>query len=243
MAQTLDAIDAAIAVREPSYFITANLYYAMLTSKYKDLPYINRGAAFVLADGMPLVWASRYRERRLPERVAGSDLIFRISERAAQRGYRLFFLGGGPGVGEEAARRLRERYPGVSIVGIEAPDMGGMSSEEAEALHARIRAARPDLLMAALGQPKGERWIVQHCEGLGVPLCVQVGATLDFAAGRVRRAPRWMQKTGLEWVFRFMLEPRRLGPRYFQSILFLMKMVARDLVAGGTRERGPSVEG
>lgn len=236
MEQALDAVDRAIAARAPTYFITANLYYAMLTHKNADMDAINRGAAFVLADGMPLVWASRWRGRKLPERVAGSDMIFHIAERSARLGHRLYFMGGAPGVGDEAAEKLRARYPGVQIVGVESPDIGGMSEAEAEALRGRIRAARPDVLFAALGQPKGERWIVQNLKTLGVPVSVQVGATLDFVAGRVKRAPRWMQKTGVEWVYRMLQEPKRLGPRYFWSALFLMRMLGRDLMGGARRE-------
>jgi N-acetylglucosaminyldiphosphoundecaprenol N-acetyl-beta-D-mannosaminyltransferase len=229
--ETLEAIERLIAARKPSYFITANLYYALLTHKNEDMHAINRGAAFVLADGMPLVWASRWRGRKLPQRVAGSDLIYRIAERAAARGWRLFFLGGAPGVGEQAAENLRGRYPGLQVAGIEAPpDIGRISDPENAALVARIRAARPDLLLGAFGQPKGERWIARNLEALGVPVCVQLGASIDFAAGRVRRAPRWMQKTGLEWLFRLIQEPHRLGPRYLRSAGFFLKMVARDLM-------------
>lgn len=236
MERTLDEIDRAIAARAPSYFITANLYYAMVTDENADLPAINERAAFVLADGMPLVWAAR---GRLPERVTGSDLIFRICERAAARGHRLYFLGGAPGVGDEAAAKLRARYPGVQIVGIEAPDMGALTADDTAALLCRVREAKTDLLFVALGQPKGERWMAAHIEALGVPLCVQVGATLDFVAGRVKRAPRWMQKTCVEWVFRMLQEPRRLGPRYLRSIGFLFKMVARDLTGRARKPHTP----
>lgn len=232
--QTLDAIDALVAARRPSFFITANLYYAMLTYEDAGLAALNERAAFVLADGMPLVWASRWGKRgRLPERVAGSDLIFRISARAAEKGHRLYFLGGAPGVGLAAAERLRALYPGVQIVGIEAPEIGTMTAEEDVALVERIHAAQPDILFVALGQPKGERWIDERLERLGVPVSVQVGASLDFAADRVKRAPRWMQRTGLEWVFRMLQEPRRLGPRYARNIVFLAKMLGRDMVGRG----------
>ena len=237
MEQTLDEIDRAIAARVPSYFITANLYYAMVTDENADMPAINERAAFVLADGMPLVWAAH---GRLPERVTGSDLIFKICERAAARGHRLYFLGGAPGVGEEAAAKLRERYSGVQIVGVESPQMGALTADDTAALLRRIREAKTDLLFVALGQPKGERWMAENLEALEVPLSVQVGATLDFVAGRVKRAPRWMQKTGVEWIFRMLQEPRRLGPRYLRSIGFLFKMVVRDLAGRGGRNRTSS---
>ena len=176
-----------------------------------DLRAINDRAAFIVADGKPLVWASRMQGSPLPERVAGSDLIFHLCEEAAREGFRVFLLGGGEGVAEEAARRLVARYPGLQIVGTECPPFREPTPEEELALLERIRRAAPDLLFVAFGQPKGERWIIRHLEDLGVPVSVQVGASLDFAAGRVRRAPRWMQKSGLEWVFRLSLEPRRLA--------------------------------
>ena len=117
-------------------------------------------------------------------------------------------------------------------MGVEAPEIGKSAEAEA-ALIERIRAARPDILFVALGQPKGERWIVANREALGVPVCVQVGASIDFVAGKVRRAPKWMQKTGLEWVYRMAQEPKRLGPRYARTIVFLGRMLGRDVVGRG----------
>jgi N-acetylglucosaminyldiphosphoundecaprenol N-acetyl-beta-D-mannosaminyltransferase len=241
MEQTLDEIDRLVAAGRPSYFITANLYYAMLSDQNAELAAVNREAAFILADGMPLVWASRWRGRRLPERVAGSDLIFHVAALAARRGYRVFFLGGPPGVADEATRKLTERYPGLQVVGNDAPpDIARMTLEEEAALIARVRALRPDLLIGAFGQPKGELWIARNAEALGVPVCMQLGASIDFAAERVRRAPRWMQKTGLEWLFRTLQEPRRLAPRYLKNAAFLLRMLARDLAGGARRDRNAS---
>ena len=117
--------------------------------------------------------------------------------------------------------------------------MHELTREEEAALIGRIRAARPHILMVAFGQPKGERWIYQHLEELGVPVSVQVGASLDFAAGRIRRAPRWMRKSGLEWAFRLGLEPRRLCGRYVRNAWFIARMVARDLRQATGRKRIP----
>lgn len=198
--QTLDAVDALIAHGKPNYFITANVHYAMLTDEDPRLEAVNRGAAFIVADGMPLVWASRRRPTALPERVTGSDLVPALCERAAQKGHRVFLLGGAPGIGEEAARQLGERFPGLQVVGIEVPPFRQMSNEENAAMVARVREARTDILFVAFGQPRGEVWMAENREALGVPAAVQIGASLDFAAGRVQRAPRWIQRTGLEAV-------------------------------------------
>jgi N-acetylglucosaminyldiphosphoundecaprenol N-acetyl-beta-D-mannosaminyltransferase len=229
LAETVTAVGGLVENGQPTYFVTANVHYAMLTDKGPDLRALNAHAAFILADGAPLVWASRWYGSPLPERVAGADLIFELSADAARNGYRLFFLGGVEGVAAEAARRLRVRYPQLQIVGTESPPFRQLTEEERSALIARIRAARPDILFVAFGQPKGERWIAQHFLKLGVPVSVQIGASLDFAAGRVHRAPRWMQKAGLEWAFRLMLEPRRLFVRYVQNAWFIVRMIVRDL--------------
>lgn len=239
-AEVADRVIALVEAGRPSYFITANAHYAMLSAQEPRLRAINAEAAFVIADGAPLVWASRLRKTRLPERVAGSDLIYDLCQRAAARGHRLFFLGGEHGVAEEAARRLVETYPGLQIIGTEAPPHRPLDAEERRRLLETIRAARPDLLLVAFGQPKGEYWIAEHHRELGVPVCVQVGATLDFVAGRVRRAPRALQKIGMEWAYRLWLEPRRLGPRYARNAAFLARRVASDLL-GGDPGRPPAL--
>ena len=223
--QALDRIDQLIATGRPSYFITANLNYAMLADADPRLRELNDRAAFLLADGMPLVWWSRLGPRPLPERVAGSDLIYGICERAARKGHRVYLLGAPPGVADEAAKKLRERYPALQIVGVECPPFRSLTADEERQQVERIRAARPDILFVAFGQPKGELWIADRLDRLGVPVCVQVGATLDFVAGRVRRSPKWMQKTGLEWVYRMLQEPRRLAGRYWANLVFLLRAV------------------
>jgi N-acetylglucosaminyldiphosphoundecaprenol N-acetyl-beta-D-mannosaminyltransferase len=223
--QALDRIDRLIAAGRPSFFITANLNYAMLCDADERLQRLNECAAFILADGMPLVWWSRLGPRALPERVAGSDLIYGMCERAAAKGHRVFLLGAGPGIADAAAENLVKRFPGLKIVGVECPPFRRLTIDEEGEQFERIRAARPDILFVAFGQPKGEFWIVDNLDRLGVPVCVQVGASLDFVAGRVKRSPRWMQRTGLEWVYRLAQEPRRLAGRYLSNIRFLLKAI------------------
>jgi N-acetylglucosaminyldiphosphoundecaprenol N-acetyl-beta-D-mannosaminyltransferase len=234
--ETVDRISELIDARAPSYLVTANTNYAMLTARSAELRAFNARAAMVLADGAPLVWASRWRGTSVPERVAGSDLIFALCERAAERGHRIYLLGGADGVAEEAARRLSERYPGLTIAGTEAPPHRELTAEEDQALVDRVRAARPDLLFIAFGQPKGELWLTDRISRLGVPVSIQVGASLDFAAGRVSRAPVRLQKLGLEWAYRMWLEPARLGPRYARNAVFVLGRIAADfcwIVSGG----------
>ena len=140
----------------------------------------------------------------------------------------MFLLGGAPGIGQQAAENLCRKYPGLQIVGIESPMISDLSPLQHAALIARVRRAKPDLLLVAFGQPKGELWLAEHCEALGVPACVQLGASFDFAAGRVRRAPKWVQRTGLEWLYRISREPKRMIPRYFSDAVFLAKATLRD---------------
>lgn len=235
--ETVEMVDRLIERRRPGFFITANLQYAMLAAHDPRLAEVNRSAAFLLADGMPMVWYSRLLGRPLPERVAGSDLIYLLCRRAADRGHRVFFLGGKPGAAADAATTLSWMYPGLTVAGIEAPELESLSADEHQGLIARIRNARADLLMVAFGQPKGELWLAENLAALGVPACVQVGASFDFVAGRASRAPRWMQRLGLEWLYRTVCDPKRLGPRYARNAWFLLKAVIRDIWSAAARRR------
>jgi N-acetylglucosaminyldiphosphoundecaprenol N-acetyl-beta-D-mannosaminyltransferase len=227
MAATLARVDSLIRRRAPRFFITANLHYAMLSASDSRLAEVNRAAAFVVADGMPLVWASRWSGQSLPERVTGSDLVPALCGRAAEVGHRVLLLGGAPGVAEEAAVRLRSTFPKLHVAGMNAPRFRRIAQDENAALVSSVRDFRPDLLLAACAQPDGEIWLAENCERLGVPACGQVGAAIDFAAGRVRRAPSWTGRIGLEWAYRLCRDPLRLGPRYWHNALFLARQLGR----------------
>lgn len=227
-AQALQRIERLVRAGRPSHVVTANLHFAMLSERDDRLRRHCDRAALVVADGMPIVWASRWRPGPLPERVAGADLVPAICGRAAAHGFGVYLLGAKPGVADAAARKLCERYPGLRIVGVHAPPVGVLSPRDNDELVATIRAANPDLLFVAFGQPKGEHWVAENVMRLGVPVCMQVGATFDFLAGRVRRAPRWIQRLGLEWFFRFLTDPWRLGRRYASNAAFALRMLLRD---------------
>lgn len=229
--EVIHVIDWLVRRGRPSYFITANLHYARLSAKIEALQAVNARAAFIVADGMPLVWMSRLLGRPLPERITGADLVWSICELAASKGYRVFLLGGAPGVAEMAGQRLKERFPGLVIAGVAAPKLETMSADDEARLVAQIRQSYADILLAAFGQPKGELWLAKHIAGLGVPAAVQIGAALDFAAGRVRRAPRIIQRLGLEWAYRVLQEPRRLFPRYFADGWFFLRQLIRSFCA------------
>jgi N-acetylglucosaminyldiphosphoundecaprenol N-acetyl-beta-D-mannosaminyltransferase len=153
LAQTVESVGALVERGKPAFFITANTHYAMLTRDMPDLRMVNSRAAFIVADGAPLVWATRHRTVPLPERVAGSDLIFELSELAACRGYRVFFAGGAPGVGAAAAQRLVKRYARLQVVGAAASSFRDHSIEEYDVLKAQIRQAQSHILILAATMP------------------------------------------------------------------------------------------
>jgi N-acetylglucosaminyldiphosphoundecaprenol N-acetyl-beta-D-mannosaminyltransferase len=203
-----------VASRKPHYVVTANADFLAQSRQDVELRRILVNADLVLCDGTPLVWASRLLGNSLPERVAGSDLTPLLIELAAERNYRLFLLGASPEANAQAVARLRRQHPALNIVGSHAPPFKPLLEMDHDEIQRRIRAVKPDLLFVSFGCPKQEKWIAMQYQALGVPVTIGVGATIDFLAGRVKRAPQWMQRAGLEWVFRLLQEPRRLFKRY-----------------------------
>jgi N-acetylglucosaminyldiphosphoundecaprenol N-acetyl-beta-D-mannosaminyltransferase len=230
MEQTIDHLVKIMVARHPSYVVTANLNYAMLCSKNPRLAAFTQKSALTLCDGMPILWRSKFNAKKLPERVAGADLIYRLTERCANKKLRVYFYGAAEGVAEKAAAELKKLYPKLIIAGVQCPPFRACSSEEIRGQIARIKQAKPDLLLVALGQPKGEYWIEEHLEELAVPLTIQLGASFDFVAGNSIRAPRYLQMIGLEWLHRMFKDPFRLTPRYFFNLLFLVKAIRRELI-------------
>jgi N-acetylglucosaminyldiphosphoundecaprenol N-acetyl-beta-D-mannosaminyltransferase len=230
MAQTVELAERVIQNGRSEYFITANLNYLMLTEQHPRLAEVNQRCLAVLADGNPIVWRSRFTKTSLPERVAGSDLIVELSRLAADKKYRIFFLGAAPGVAQKAAERLRSQFPNLQIAGCYAPPFRALSRAEHESIIETIRASRADILLVAFGQPKGEFWIYDNLNSLGVPLSIQLGASFDFLAGTARRAPPIWQRIGCEWMYRALSDPRRLAPRYALNIAFLIRKIFQDTV-------------
>lgn len=168
-----------------------------------------------VADGMPLVWASRLKGRPLPERVAGSSLIHGIAEMAAARGRSIYLLGGAEGAAEGCRRSFATRWPNLRIVGFSSPTVSSPpTAQELSRLGAELAALRPDFVLVALGSPKQEYLCQALREVLPRAWLVGVGMSFGFASGQVRRAPKWMQDAGLEWIHRLAQEPRRLAKRY-----------------------------
>lgn len=222
MEETLGWIDHLIAVRTPAYIVTANLDFATQSSEDVELQRILVEAELVLCDGTPLVWASRFTGKPLRERVAGSDLVPQIAALAEKRGYRIFLLGGDPAILEKAAFNLEQTHPLLPKIQYYSPPFAPLHEFDNRAIAEKIKAARPDILLVAFGCPKQEKWIYMHYRKLGVPCCIGVGATVDFLAGKVSRAPAWIARFGLEWIYRMVQEPKRLVGRYAKDLLFLV---------------------
>jgi N-acetylglucosaminyldiphosphoundecaprenol N-acetyl-beta-D-mannosaminyltransferase len=211
-------IEQMIASREPHFLVTANVDFLVQARNDIELHRIFLNADMVLCDGTPIVWASRWLRTPLPERVAGADLVPLMLKVAARKGYRPFFLGASPEAAQEAVARLHAQYPTLDIAGHYSPPFSSLLEMDHEECRRRILTARPDLLFVAFGCPKQEKWMAMHCRNLGVPVTIGVGGTIDFLAGRIRRAPLWVQRTGAEWLFRLAQEPRRLLHRYLRDL-------------------------
>jgi N-acetylglucosaminyldiphosphoundecaprenol N-acetyl-beta-D-mannosaminyltransferase len=216
--ETVALIERMIASRRPHYLVTANVDFLVQAAGDVELRRILFESNLVLCDGTPLLWASRWLGNPLPERVAGSDLVPLLVGMAAERGYRLFLLGGSPESTSEAVVRLQRQHPNLVIAGHYSPPFQSLLQMDHEEITRRIRAAEPDILLVAFGCPKQEKWISMHYRSLRVPVSIGVGGTIDFLAGRLARAPHWMQRTGTEWAFRLAQEPRRLFKRYAKDL-------------------------
>lgn len=188
MDETMAIIDDMVRARVPRYIATANLDFAAMCSDDVEMQRLLLDAHLVVCDGAPLVWASRWLDAPLRERVAGSDITVRLAGHAAQRGYRLFFLGADETVLNEAKTRLEARHPGLQVCGVYAPPYARLHDLNNEEIVATVRAAKPDILLVALGSPKQEKWIHMHYREAGAPCTIGVGASFDFVAGKFTRA-------------------------------------------------------
>jgi N-acetylglucosaminyldiphosphoundecaprenol N-acetyl-beta-D-mannosaminyltransferase len=217
-AQTVALVEAMIASKRPHYLATANVDFAVQALHDVELRRILLDAHLVVCDGAPLVWASRWLGNPLPERVAGSDLVPLLLRLAEAKGYRVFFLGGKESTVQRALAKLRETLPKLNVVGFLSPPFAPLLEMDHEGICKVLRQAKPDLMFVSFGCPKQEKWLNLNYRQAGVPVGIGVGATIDFLAGDMKRAPVWMQKCGLEWLFRLLQEPRRLFRRYFKDL-------------------------
>jgi N-acetylglucosaminyldiphosphoundecaprenol N-acetyl-beta-D-mannosaminyltransferase len=228
--QALATIDGWIARGERQYVCVSGIHGVMESQRDETLRAIHNSAGMVTPDGMPLVWISRLKGFGHVQRVYGPDLLLACCEHSETHGYRHYFYGGGPGVPEQLAGRLQARFPRLTVVGGYSPPFRPLTPDEDAEIVARINAAAPDIVWVGLSTPKQERWMSEHRDRLNAPVCVGVGAAFDFHAGLKAQAPRWMQRSGLEWMFRLYQEPRRLWRRYLRNNPLFVWQVALQTI-------------
>jgi N-acetylglucosaminyldiphosphoundecaprenol N-acetyl-beta-D-mannosaminyltransferase len=239
--QAIGAIERLVARGQGGFVVTPNVDHVVIAERREDFRDAYAAASLSLADGQPIVWSSRLLGDPLPGKVSGSDLVLPLMARAARLGWRVFLLGAGPGVAEIAAERLRREH-GVEVVGTAAPFVTvgpGEPDPEGDAAAEVIRAARPDLVLVAFGAPKQELWMHRRCAALAPSVLLGVGASLDFVAGRVRRAPRLVSRLGLEWLWRLAREPRRLWRRYLVDDPRFLRVLWREVRRRRRESRRP----
>lgn len=221
------------------YVVTPNLDHAVLLKESAELRQAYRGAGLIIPDGMPMVWGSWLRGGAISERVAGSDLVPALMSRAqAARPLRVFLLGAAPGVADRAAQAVHARFAHVRVVGTNSPEPGFERDLAAcSDIVAQINATEAQLLVVGFGAPKQELWVHRHGPELRCRAALCAGATIDFLAGHRRRAPHWMQKTGTEWLYRALSEPKRLLPRYARDACHLPSLLYADWLAARPRSK------
>jgi N-acetylglucosaminyldiphosphoundecaprenol N-acetyl-beta-D-mannosaminyltransferase len=208
-------INHAMIGRSPEYVVTPNAMHILSLQKDASFREIYRKAFLVVPDGVSLLWSANFLNTPLNGRVNGTDLFEQLCAIAADKGLKVFLLGGRTGAAEAAREILEARHPNLKIVGTHCPPYGFESqSAELALINVKIQAANPDLLFVGLGAPKQEKWIAANYQQLSVPISVGIGVSFELVANMVSRAPVWMQKTGLEWLFRLIVEPGRLWKRY-----------------------------
>jgi N-acetylglucosaminyldiphosphoundecaprenol N-acetyl-beta-D-mannosaminyltransferase len=229
MQQALKTIDAWIAIHE-SHYVTVTPAHAVMDAYHDSrLRRIFNQSGMTTPDGMAIVWILRLRGHRHVSRVYGPELMLEVCRTGVASGYRHFLYGGGGGVASALAEKLQARLPGLHIAGTYTPPFRDLTEDEDQGVVESINAARPDIVWVGLSTPKQERWMAAHLGRINAPVLMGVGAAFDFLSGTKHQAPRWMQRGGLEWLFRLASEPRRLWRRYAQYPLFGLLVAAESL--------------
>lgn len=228
MNETIEKIEHLILNKKPSYIVTPNVDHIVKLEDDKEFRQVYKEADLILTDGMPLVWISKIKKTPIKEKVSGSDLFPEVCNLAAERGYKLFLLGAAEGVAARAAENLKKKYEGINIVGTYSPSYGFENDEyEIQKIIEIINKVKPDILAVGLGAPKQEKFLYKYKNRLNVPVSLAIGASIDFEAGNISRAPRWMQNIGLEWFYRLCKEPRRMFKRYIIEDIKIIKITIK----------------
>lgn len=225
MEETLQTVEGFILSGRPHQHVVVNVDKMVKADRDPELRRIINDCALINADGMPVVWASRLLGKPLKERVAGVDLFESLMQRSAERGWRVFLLGAREEVVTGVKEKYERKYPGLVVAGARN---GYWSDAEEPAVVEQIKEAKADLLFVAISSPKKEHFLGRYQEAMQIPFAMGVGGTFDVAVGKVKRAPVWMQKSGLEWFYRFLQEPRRMFRRYFIDDMAFLRLMVRE---------------
>jgi len=222
------AFAEAIQQKQKGYVCITGVHGVMESQTHPAIRGIHNRAFLCTPDGMPMVWVGKLRGFKHMDRVYGPDLMLDICKLSVERGFKHFFYGGANGVAKELKAKLEVRFPGIQIVGTYEPPFRPLNTDEEKTLAEMVRQTKPDILWVGLSTPKQEKFMSEYLPKLDVTLMVGVGAAFDFHAGKVRQAPRWIQRSGFEWLFRLCHEPRRLWKRYFRNNpLFLFRILCQ----------------
>lgn len=228
MDETLDAIDSLIKEDNCSYVVTPNVDHIVQLEKDEELKRVYENASLILTDGKPLIWISNWYKTPIKEKISGSDLFPRVCDLAAKKGYTMYLLGAAEGVADKAAKNLMDKYKGLNIVGTYSPPFGFEKDKvELKKIERQIQEVHPDILIVGLGCPKQEKYMYHHCKELDVPISFGLGASIDFEAGNIKRAPRWMSEHGLEWLYRITQDPKRLAKRYLVDDMKIIRIARK----------------
>ncbi len=228
MNDAINEIEQMITENKKSYIVAINVDVIMKLEKDEKLKKITDNADMVIADGKPLIWISKMKKKPIVEKISGSDLIPELCKVANDKGYSVFILGGKDGIALEAKNKLEQQYKKLKVVGTYAPPMNFENDKkELKKINSMINESKPDLLFVCFGCPKQEKWIYDNINKYNAKVSICAGATVDFLAGNIKRAPKWMSNCGLEWFYRFLHEPKRLFKRYFIDDIKIIKLVRK----------------
>lgn len=228
MAETVHEIERMIREKKKSYIVAINVDVVLKIEHDQYLKKITDNADMVLVDGQPLVWISNWHKHPVKAKISGSDLVPKMCEVAAKKGYTMYIIGGKDGIAEKAKENLERELPDIKILGTYAPPFGfEKDQKELDKINTMITEAHPDILIACFGCPKQEKWIYENYQKYDATVSICAGATVDFLAGNIDRAPKWMSDHGLEWFYRFTKEPKRLFKRYFVDDVEIFKLIRK----------------
>lgn len=228
MAETLSEICRLVEEKGKSYIVAINVDVVIKIEKDEYLKKITDEADLTLVDGKPLIWIAKWHKHPVKAKISGSDMVPELCKVAATKGYSIFIIGGADGIAEKARESLERELPGIKIVGTYAPPFGFEKDQaELKRINMMINDFHPDILIACFGCPKQEKWIYENYKEYDAKVSICAGATVDFLAGNVNRAPRWMSNNGLEWLYRFFQEPRRMFKRYFIDDLKIIRLIGK----------------